>query len=264
MPAERHIRRIVSAVVFVAQASETHLLFLRRRVDIQQLTVETFPTLATILRMATKYKIERPCTDIIAQIRAQWPATLPQHDARQAQLRALPPGEGEVHEDLVVHPASVITLLRECGYNEADILFPLFYALSRTTWQFGGPGLGHHLVSLSAADIERFVVGVERLRDRHATLVVTCPAFNMIPTNPPHFCGPPTQHLWSSVVHTLLVRNGLIRAHEPLEEWRDMIASINALYAQYGVCVHCHGAIVSKINAYRQNLWTLLPAFFEL
>ena len=38
--------------------------------------------------MATKYNIERPCEDIVARIRAQWPATLSQHDAREAQHRA--------------------------------------------------------------------------------------------------------------------------------------------------------------------------------
>ncbi|KAI0708487.1 hypothetical protein C8Q76DRAFT_627189, partial [Earliella scabrosa] len=58
------------------------------RVDVQELTVETFPALATVLRMATKYNIERPCEDIVARIRAQWPATLSQHDAREAQHRA--------------------------------------------------------------------------------------------------------------------------------------------------------------------------------
>ncbi|OSC99302.1 hypothetical protein PYCCODRAFT_1373396, partial [Trametes coccinea BRFM310] len=54
-------------------------------VGVQDLTVETFPTLATVLRMATKYKINRPCADILARIRAEWPATLAQHDAKQIE-----------------------------------------------------------------------------------------------------------------------------------------------------------------------------------
>ena len=69
-----------------------------------------------------------------------------------------------VEEDLIVHPASVISLLRSCGYTDASLLFPLFYALSCTTWQFGGAALGHHLAPLSVADMERLVVGIERVR----------------------------------------------------------------------------------------------------
>ncbi|KAM5546010.1 hypothetical protein V8D89_000136 [Ganoderma adspersum] len=56
--------------------------------DVQQLTVETFPTLATLLRMSKRYQIERPCQDIIARIRAEWPAVLEQHDAKEAKLKA--------------------------------------------------------------------------------------------------------------------------------------------------------------------------------
>ncbi|KAI0324294.1 hypothetical protein GY45DRAFT_1263095, partial [Cubamyces sp. BRFM 1775] len=55
------------------------------RVDVQELTVETFPTLANVLRMAKKYKIDRPCADIVARIRAEWPSTLAQHDAKEAE-----------------------------------------------------------------------------------------------------------------------------------------------------------------------------------
>ena len=47
-----------------------------RRFEIQDLTVETFPTLATLLRMSKRYRIEKPAQDIVARIRAEWPATL--------------------------------------------------------------------------------------------------------------------------------------------------------------------------------------------
>ncbi|KAI8996660.1 hypothetical protein BD414DRAFT_372804, partial [Trametes punicea] len=55
------------------------------RVDVQDLTIETFPTLGNVLRMATKYKISRPCADIISRIRAEWPSTLTQHDAKESE-----------------------------------------------------------------------------------------------------------------------------------------------------------------------------------
>ncbi|EIW53176.1 uncharacterized protein TRAVEDRAFT_133157, partial [Trametes versicolor FP-101664 SS1] len=56
------------------------------RVDVQRLSVETFPSLSNILRMATKYKVGRPCDDILARIRAEWPANLVQHDAKEREL----------------------------------------------------------------------------------------------------------------------------------------------------------------------------------
>ncbi|TBU30336.1 hypothetical protein BD311DRAFT_612576, partial [Dichomitus squalens] len=58
------------------------------RYDVQDLTVETFPTLATLLRMSKQYEVEKPVEDIVARIRAEWPATLAQHDAKEAKLRA--------------------------------------------------------------------------------------------------------------------------------------------------------------------------------
>ncbi|KAI1792763.1 hypothetical protein LXA43DRAFT_842242, partial [Ganoderma leucocontextum] len=58
------------------------------RLDVQELTVETFPTLATLLRMSKRYQIEKPCQDIVACIRAEWPAALVQHDAKEVKLKA--------------------------------------------------------------------------------------------------------------------------------------------------------------------------------
>ncbi len=288
-----------------------------RRVDVQELTVETFPTVAIILRTATKYKVERPCQDIIARIRAHWPATLTQHDAREAQIRAAkaaaqapaPPyandyaaGPSNAHrlhprggaaepiasragggpaavpsraappaaaapvdmkEDLIVHPGSVIALLRECGYDDASLLFPLFYALSRTTWQFGGPALGHHLAPLLASDVERLVVGVERLRSAHTSLAVAAPNFDPVPSNPPHFCLNGAQTLWGSLVCTLFVTRRQL-PHEPLEEWREMATVVSTEFVRYQICTDCCRGILAKIVAHRQNLWNSLPKFFEL
>ncbi len=385
----------------------------RRYVDVQNLTVETFPTLAAVLRMASKYKIERPCHEIVARIRKQWPASLADHDTLVAQVRApvqqllaaddkgkareggaanvnAPPQTAfsnsvylpqrsyhmnqmgsaanasagpamqnpfamhgnamhqipvdpvphfqpgghllaahldpfarnlngstvaqRVHdqfaqeragaaiaaflnrrqnagpsnanpaapaagpapgpaapavaapvEDLIIHPASVIAVLRECGYSDSELFFPLFYALSRTTAQFGGAGLGYHLAPLSAADMERFVVGIERLRARHTALVVSTPSFDPVQGfgGSFHFCREGAQELWANLVHTLLVTNEQ-RPHEPIEEWQDMVASVNAQHGRHQVCADCCKVIVAKIQAYRAALWESLPRFFEL
>ncbi|TFK89234.1 hypothetical protein K466DRAFT_584828 [Polyporus arcularius HHB13444] len=378
-------------------------------IDVHDFTVETFPTLATVLRMASKYKIERPCQAIVARIRQQWPASLADHDALVAQVRApvaqqlgaddkgkardagplnanmnanpladinaaaadyfrqqamrpsasgpqlpasyardgpiminpsrrrmavpahiqplapppnmaqpvnygahfLPMGMGPPaaqaerndtaqepipgpsnakpaapavgpapaqaaaaaaapappaeKEDLIIHPASVIAVLRECGYSDAALFFPLFYALSRTTAQFGGGALGYHLAPLSAADMERFVVGIERLRARHTALVVSTPSFDSVrtPGGSLHFCREGARELWTGLVYTLLVTNEQ-HAHEPVEEWQDMVASVNAQYGRYQVCAECCKAVVAKIQTYRVSLWDSLPRFFEL
>ena len=95
-------------------------------------------------------------------------------------------GKFEEEENLVVHPASVLGLLRECGYADAQLLFSLFsfYTFSRATWQFGGPALGHHLAPLSPADTERLVVGVERVREHYTAFAITVPTFELDPA--PH------------------------------------------------------------------------------
>ncbi|KAI0761372.1 hypothetical protein BD413DRAFT_495714 [Trametes elegans] len=243
------------------------------RVDIQELTVETFPTLANVLRMARRYRIDRPCADIIARIRSEWPATLVQHNAKQSEASARlfqlysvagqPQEERKQEEDIIVHPASVIALLRECGYNDPDVLFPLFYALSRATWQFGGPTLGHNLAALAPADVERLVVGIERLRASHAAFAVVVPAFDPSPTNPPHFCQSGATQLWAMNLQRLLP-NAPRRAREPLEEWREVIQQVDAHHRQYQICALCERSIMSKLESFRQGLWASLPTFFEL
>ncbi|KAI0356842.1 hypothetical protein OH77DRAFT_1423076 [Trametes cingulata] len=256
------------------------------RFEMRELTVETFPTLANLLRMATKYKVQRPCTDIISRIRAEWPSTLVQHDTKAAEARARlhklynsaqkqPAGEqgpayaGPAHvpqpqqEDIIVHPAAVIALLRDCGYHDPDLLFPLFYALSRTTWQFGGPLLGHSLAPLSSADVERLVVGIERLRSAHTSFATVVPQHAAVPTNPPHFCMMGAAQLQTSMV-PLLLPNAQNRAREPLEEWRGMISFVNTHYQQYQICLLCSRSITAHMESIRQRLWESLPRYFEL
>lgn len=253
---------------------------------------------ATVLRMATKYKIERPCKDIIASIREQWPASLSRHDARDRIPTAAmpvhdkapapglahhnedvqqpaagpsrhrnaphpPPRAPSPHEDLIVHPASVINLLRSCNQTSRSLLFPLFYALSCTTWQFGGPALGHHLAPLPLADMERLVVGIERLRAKHAALAVCMPPFEPVKTTiPPHFCLAGAAQLWGYLTNALLGSGSA--SHDPLEEWKEMTRLVWAQHIRYGVCGECAKEVVGQIEANRRCLWDLLPRYFEL
>ncbi|CDO74323.1 hypothetical protein BN946_scf184570.g2 [Trametes cinnabarina] len=242
--------------------------------------------------MATKYTINRPCTDILARIRAEWRATLAHHDAKEAENRARlarlygvadrsqsepqhdaeeggrdqgEGGGGASHEeDIIVHPASVIGLLRQCGYNDPDLLFSLFYALSRTTWQFGGPALGHHLAPLSSADVERLIVGVERLRNAHYSFAAAVLDCTHAPTNPPHFCLQAAAEVWSGIRLVLQQAGG--RAREPLEEWREVLPLVHGQYVngQFQMCQFCERSLASRIELFRQSLWAALPGYLAL
>ncbi|TFY76497.1 hypothetical protein EWM64_g7515, partial [Hericium alpestre] len=52
------------------------------RVDFPQLTIENFPIVAGILRLSTKYRLERLRADMIARLKQEWPYALEQHIAK--------------------------------------------------------------------------------------------------------------------------------------------------------------------------------------
>ena len=211
------------------------------------------------------------------------PHPLPAHGAAAAAA-----ANADDPEELIVHPASVIGLLRESGYADAQLLFPLFYALSRTTWQFGGPALGHHLAPLSPADTERLVVGVERVRELYTAFAITVPTLDPPPHQPPGAqqhqqqqqqggggqfalgqlqCTEGIRQLWQRCGSALLLPSaGRGLAREPLEDLARLAQGMPQL-AQAGgsmLCTGCRRALVAKVEAFRRELWGKLPQFFEL
>lgn len=241
-----------------------------RRISFPTLTIENFPLLSSLLRMCTKYEIERPRQDIIARIEAEWPPDLAAHDAlvdaqrhRYALAHPHAPPPAFVYDDTAAHPASVLALLRACGHTSARTLAPLFYALSQLTPRFaprgspgGAPALGFNLAPLGHADVERLVIGLARLRDEHAGLC----AYALAPV--PHaLCGaglalhmPPVQRM--------------LRAHAaaPLEAWRhaaEMLVTIPVDAAGWP-CQLCRAAAVAPIQAARVSTWARMAALFEL
>lgn len=48
--------------------------------------------------------------------------------------------------------------------NVADLFVPLFYELSSYMWQFSSPNGSYHLDDLALVDMQRFAVGVNKLR----------------------------------------------------------------------------------------------------
>ncbi|KAF7972727.1 hypothetical protein HWV62_17192 [Athelia sp. TMB] len=150
-------------------------------VDTEVLTIETFPKIAGLLRICTKYDIQRPRIAILDRLRIEWPIALNKHDAKCEELARRLREPGAAAEDLIVHPAAVIALLRDCGYSGVDLLSPLFYDLSSRVWQIGTPITGHHFAPLEPEDIERFTIGLNALRNSQMSLeqinrvVVTLP-----------------------------------------------------------------------------------------
>lgn len=255
----------------------------QRRIDIPNITVESAPLLSSILRMCTKYKIDRPCNDIIRRFRSEWPHKLVDHDAKTAALheqqsRAAPyivqngvqvpnpqydPNANE--EDLIIHPGSVIALLRDCGYNTSEVLTPLFYALSRGTWQFGGAAIGHHIAPLSHADIERLIIGIERIRSQHADFVTQVPLLLAVPA-PPHRpeCGAGVKAYWQSLAPSMLkATNG---SRQPVEDWGSIISQARSrrIISGHGACDGCERQVLAEMEKRRATLWADMAKHFEL
>ncbi|ETW84954.1 hypothetical protein HETIRDRAFT_473637 [Heterobasidion irregulare TC 32-1] len=66
-------------------------------IDASQITIENFPTISGILRLAHKYRVPR--------LRVAWPSALDKHLARARALTAWRASQPHA-EDLIVHPAA--------------------------------------------------------------------------------------------------------------------------------------------------------------
>jgi len=254
------------------------------RIDFPELTVVNFPTLANIFRMATKYRIDRARKDILDRLKEEWPFALTRHDAKcdartQAVLRvqqqrqqapnaAADPNANAAfleQEEFAVPPASVIALLRNGGSADKELLAPLFYALSCSTWQFGGPAVGHHIAPLSHADIERFIVGLEQVRTVFSTIVATRPTKNLLGAHAATNCEAGVATFWQSVPVVLLFSQNAIRARRPIEALKDVLTwARGPNLATFGVCATCAGLIAAHVERERSALWDKIPALFGL
>jgi len=246
------------------------------RVDVPQLTVENFPTLSALLRMSVKYQLDRPRPDIIRRIQEEWPVDLHSHDQKRAafsaQLAQSCAANAAQHaqEDIIIHPASVIALLRECEYDAPDLFSPLFYALSRTTWQFAGQAAGHHLAPMTYADIERFIIGVERLRSEHAYFAVNCPSVATLgPRVHAHeqVCWPHIRTFWTALSVSLLSGASGNGIKQPIEDWLAYIqlAKTSGYWPNaWKICPDCGSAVLREMESRRIALWSHLGAHFDL
>jgi len=88
-----------------------------------------FHVVAGILRLSSKYVIDKLHRKALAHLSIAWPSTLKGWDAREDRARSSESEEGVVRGHLYPSPIDVINLAREIGAN--PLLVPAFYDLSR-------------------------------------------------------------------------------------------------------------------------------------
>ncbi|KAJ8520782.1 hypothetical protein ONZ45_g2412 [Pleurotus djamor] len=219
-----------------------------------ELNVETFPSFAGFLRVTTKYRVDRVRKLLLERLHQEWPSSYEQQLAKIASFSARYMARvGLGAEDVIVHPASVIALLRDCNYTPPDLLAPLFYDLSTRTWQFGGDAAGYHLAPLNASELERFIVGITKLRSFHAKIAE--PPLDI----PPVPCRSGFVMEWVKKAMPVLQRNANYMC-TPMEDWTALLAQVKA--TPWHICGDCEKVLVAYCEQSRKRLWeTILTVF---
>lgn len=256
----------------------THIHHAVRRVDFPEITILNFSTIAGMLRLSNKYGLDRLKSDIISRLKKEWPASLSSHlEKNRAFTQKLTPAQPvqgqvpaplpviDVDQDLIVHPAAVIAVLREVKCTDAVLMTPLFYDLSRRIWQLAGATSGHHLGPLDSSDVERLLIGVARLRTSHmmrasATTLVMLPSQEHQGT-----CGLRWGATYIPALNRVLIREGNLMS-EPVEDWEAAKLYVKAIppLEQQGICAGCKELIVKYVEEQQKLIWASLAASFEL
>lgn len=215
--------------------------------------------------MTTKYKVVQQRNMILDMFRKEWPHTLQAHDKKGATFSVVHP---DYTERLVLHPAKVITLLRQCDYHSSDLLAPLFYHLSTIVSTSTGLPTGTSISSLSLSDIERLIVGRERL---HAAQT----AGGLFP---PHMVGHPGDLVRSARCQLDLLSYWLHFAQprlfedisRPVERWGELCqrAKVEGINGYVGrraeACDSCKVALQRHMLCVRQRIWGDMADYFGL
>lgn len=212
--------------------------------------------------MSTKYKVHRPRAALLDRLREEWPSTLSKHDIRTARLYSCGAS--------TIHPARVISLLRECDYTSADLLTPLYYDLSNITQHFSSSPFENSLSLLSEVELQRFIVGLSSLRSAHVSNSL-CPvhvAINDTLTDPKHsaVCQYELMRSWHNVAIPKLFDLST-QMCKPIESWGVLIKIfIGGGIGNGGVriCKACELAVVNHAASTRQKLWDGLTDIFGL
>jgi hypothetical protein len=257
---------------------------LSRRIDVLgDLIIEKFPVLASVFRTSSKYQIPRLRDDVLGAFLAAWPSSLPEHisntNAFKAKLQThitAPNGarvpnpryDPGASDALIVHPASVIALLREGQVDDATLLAPLFYDLFRRTWQLGPPFSGYHLRSLPPTDVERLMYGAAALRTAHARMASTPPNFDFPTfahgnTHAQHHSFV-TTHWTEAIIPRLLHDLERNLLSEPIEDWETARAEATAAFSRIAGDCLCRQQTLDYMARCQQSLWDNLGTYFAL
>ena len=246
---------------------------------------ENFSPLSSVLRLAHKYRVAHLKTEFLAALHAGWESNLPQHlksthdlaacRALQSYIQDLPIDLSEVIDpevdtntttNLPVHPAAVIAILRAINYDDQGLLMALFYDVSRCTPQLSsGVYTNHPLSCLAPADIERFVIGLARLRMAQVQMY----ASPMLVAVPEHWgtCHSYIHAFWTHMAQPLLLLPAGLMSQpvEDLETVRQMVRSATTESAfPWSVCSTCRTEVLQHVERQQAELWRLMPTFFAL
>ncbi|KAA1471981.1 hypothetical protein DENSPDRAFT_149911 [Dentipellis sp. KUC8613] len=247
----------------------------------RQLNTETFPKVAGVLRMSAKYGVARLRDAVVTLLKARWPsapneytnlkgslepreqesqAMLAQARARaRTTLRATPQATDQGCS--TIHPALVIALLREVKCGDTSLLAALFYDLSRRSWDLSENAL-ESLEPLSAADRERYILGVTKLRVAYvleSRLPPPTISITHIHTEP---CTTGLNFFFSRIAKDLRSADAEIMA-DPMGglqaildiSWKDFPRRI---------CPECHSEFLSNVHGLQQRQWNGLEELFCL
>ncbi|ETW77388.1 hypothetical protein HETIRDRAFT_454697 [Heterobasidion irregulare TC 32-1] len=160
-------------------------------------------------------------------------------DSSRARTRTTLRASQPHTEDLIVHPAAVIALLRSINYADNALLSALFYDLNRRTQQLGG-AYGHHLASLSEADIGR---------------LMSCHAL--------------VSGFWHSPAGQRCLLNMQDLISQPVENWELVKGQVQGTLALpglslTGLCSTCRAEMVKYVGQQQATLWGSLSRHFDL
>ncbi|KAA1471989.1 hypothetical protein DENSPDRAFT_820585 [Dentipellis sp. KUC8613] len=240
------------------------VLYHRLQFKFAEFNAATFPQVAGVLRLATKYEVEslraNIMTDVIGPI---YPTLLNNYLSRQALQNAILQGGRMLVKE--ANPAMAITLLREVQCKDRLLLGTLFYDLSaRLASLEGAPSV--YLRNLSDADADRLIIGVARLRWTQA-MCSHLPKLriNELQMQNPHHnasaCYTIIDNFWTSCAIPILLRQP--HTSWPVEAWNNVKVNMEH-NLQQRICSHCYALLHSYVTTKELSLWNDLAGIFDL
>ncbi|KZV61187.1 hypothetical protein PENSPDRAFT_659081 [Peniophora sp. CONT] len=246
---------------------------------------EDFHVTSGILRLGTKYAVDKLRDRALAHLMIAWPTTLEGWDAREEAARE---HEFDTGQPLYPSPIAVINLAREI--NAPSLLPAAFYDLSRFSFSqlFDPPPLSPPLsraasppptsASLSIRDLQRLALGKEAASLAVSALIASLvrgpgAAHARKPSIPPtqpasahhqhnQTCATPGAcHREFAELGTLATR------HYVCERGRghaDPLFVADELAALLGECGPCARSLDAWAQRERARLWRMLPAWFRV